>query len=66
MGVFTNIFCGNEGMCVLCCIRVIYMTDQASSLSKYVPSSMSASERNTLKFHIRIVYFSVSSVNFAL
>ena len=53
-------------MCVLCCIRVIYMTDQASSLSKYVPSSMSVSERNTLKFHIRIVHFSVSAVNFAL
>lgn len=66
MGVFADIFCGNEGMCVLCCIRVIYMTDQASSLFKYVPSRMSVSERNTLKSHIRIVYFSVSAINFAL
>lgn len=66
MGVFTDIFCGNEGMRVLCSIRVIYMTDQASSLSKYVPSRMSVSERNTLKSHIRIVYFSVSAINFAL
>lgn len=57
-------------MCVLCCIRVIYMTGQAPYLFKYVLtlylSCVAVSERNTLKSLITIVYFSVSPINFTL
>lgn len=57
-------------MCVLGCIRVIYMTGQAPYLFKCVLtlclSCVSVSERNTLKSLITIVYFSVSPINFTL
>lgn len=62
MGGFVNIFCGNEGLCALCCVGLFIW--QIKLLIDFLSILYVCVWKKYFKTHIMIFYFSTSPVNF--